>query len=333
MAATAFLSMWVSNTATTMMLVPIGFSLIAVVMPEDTGGANGKDRVKRNFAAALVLGIAYAASIGGIGTLIGTPPNALLAAFMAEQHGVDIGFAQWMLLGLPLAIVMLAVAWLALTRIAFPFRNLALAESTALPTAQALGPWTPPEKRVATIGVAIAALWIARPLIQSVPGLGGISDPGIALFGGLALFALPAGTSGRERLLDWPAVQQLPWGILLLFGGGLSLAGAVASSGLADWIGGGLADLATWPRIGLVLAVVVLVILLTELTSNTATTAAFLPVLAAVAVQANLAPLALAAPAAIAASCAFMLPVATPPNAIVYGSGHISVPQMVRAGL
>ena len=321
MGATAFLSMWVSNTATTMMMLPIALSVAGVV------GSGG------NFVVALLLGVAYAANIGGLGTLIGTPPNAWLAAYMAASHGVEIGFAEWMVLGVPLVVVFLPLAWVGLVRL-YPIDATGGVGGEGAIAAEraAMGPMSPAEKRVAAIFVAVAALWVGRPWLAGLPGLGGLSDTGIALAGGLATFVVPAGR-GRGRLMDWAGARALPWEVLLLFGGGLSLAAQITRSGLADWLGAFLAGFGAWPLVALIAAVAALILFLTELTSNTATTAAFLPVVAALAGAAGHPVLALAAPAAIAASCAFMLPVATPPNAIVFGSGKVRIGQMVRAGI
>ena len=300
MGATAFLSMWVSNTATTMMMLPIALSVAGVV------GSGG------NFVVALLLGVAYAANIGGLGTLIGTPPNALLAAYV---------------------VVFLPLAWVGLVRL-YPIDATGGVGGEGAIAAEraAMGPMSPAEKRVAAIFVAVAALWVGRPWLAGLPGLGGLSDTGIALAGGLATFVVPAGR-GRGRLMDGAGARALPWEVLLLFGGGLSLAAQITRSGLADWLGAFLAGFGAWPLVALIAAVAALTLFLTELTSNTATTAAFLPVVAALAGAAGHPVLALAAPAAIAASCAFMLPVATPPNAIVFGSGKVRIGQMVRAGI
>ncbi len=333
MVAAAGLSMWVSNTATTLMMLPIALSVIAVVAP---GTAAERTPAQRNFALALLLGVAYAASIGGLGTLIGTPPNALLAAFMFDTYGVEIGFAAWLALGLPVVACMLPLAWWLLTRWVYPFgdNGVQAGGSDVIATERAaMGPVTVQQKRVAVIFALTALAWVMRPMINQVPGLEGLSDTGIALIAALSLFLIPAGDGEEGALLDWPWARRLPWGVLILFGGGLSLAGAISGSGLAQWIGGTMAALGTLPMIFLVVAVTVVVILLTELTSNTAATAAFLPVLGALAAGAGYPPLALAAPAALAASCAFMLPVATPPNAIIYGSRAVTIPQMVRAGV
>lgn len=323
MLATAFLSMWVSNTATAVMMLPIGLSVIGLM----NGGA--KPAAPDGFAPALLLGIAYGASVGGLATLIGTPPNALLAAFMQRNHGVEIGFAQWMVVGVPLVAVMLVLTWLILTRVAFRLGDAEIAGSAeVLETERAgLGALSAPEWRVGAVFVVTAALWILRPLIGGVPGL---TDTGIAIAAAVVLFVVPSGRGGA--LMDWQTAQRLPWGVLLLFGGGLSLAAAIAKSGLAAWIGAALGGLAGWPVLLVLLLVTAGVIFLTEITSNTATAAAFLPLAAAVAPALAVDPFLLTIPVALAASCAFMLPVATPPNAIVYGSGQLTIPQMARAG-
>jgi len=334
MAATAFLSMWVSNTATTMLMLPIALSVIGTMT---IGDARAND-IRANFARALLLGVAYGASIGGLATLIGTPPNALLAAFAAEAYGIEIGFARWMAIGLPLMLVLGPLTWLILTRVVFPLpreggrRDQARIAPIAA-ARRALGPLTGPELRVGLVFGAMVALWLAQPLAATLPGLEALSDSAIAIAGGLALFVLPSGRLGGGRLLAWRDAAALPWGTLILFGGGLSLADAASATGLAAWIGQSLQTLADWPFPLLILAVVTVIVFLTELTSNTATAATFLPLMGALAIAADEPPLALMAPAALAASAAFMLPVATPPNAIVFGSGEIAMADMIRAGL
>jgi solute carrier family 13 (sodium-dependent dicarboxylate transporter), member 2/3/5 len=330
MLATAVLSMWISNTATTMMMLPIAASLIAVSgsgeRPSETGDAN--------FATAMMLGIAYAASIGGLATLIGSPPNALAASYMLQAFSLEVTFAGWMAMALPITLVMLPLAWLVLTRIVFPFSNNDASNPQAVPVMlQDMGPITSPEKRVAVVFALVAMGWILHPLIGDIVGAGAITDTGLAIAGAVALFAIPADWRERTFLLDWPTARKVPWEILILFGGGLSLAQGIDKTGLAAWLGGGLEFLTAGPPLLLIAGVVLVVILLTELTSNTATAAAFLPVAGALAVGSDLAPLLLAAPVALAASSAFMLPVATPPNAIVFGSGHVTLPQMMRAGI
>lgn len=329
MLATAFLSMWVSNTATAVMMLPIGLSVIALLRQD------GEAAARDGFAPALLLGIAYGASIGGMATLIGTPPNALLAAFMRRTYGVEIGFAQWMTIGLPLALLMLLGAWLILTRLAFALPRQAIAGSAALIRGEiaGLGPLATPELRVGLVFAGAALLWVLRPALEGVLPAG-VNDTVIAVAAGVLLFIIPAGgRAGRGvRLMDWPTATRLPWGVLLLFGGGLSLAAAIGKSGLAAWIGAGFAGLGHWPLLLVVLLVTAGIVFLTELTSNTATAAAFLPLMASVAPALAADPFLLTIPVALGASCAFMLPVATPPNAIVFGSGRLTVAQMARAG-
>jgi solute carrier family 13 (sodium-dependent dicarboxylate transporter), member 2/3/5 len=339
MLASAFVSMWVSNTATVVMMLPIGLSIVQLVQGghDDVGDANDAASVgRRNFAVATMLGIAYASSIGGLATLIGTPPNALLAAFLLESYGFEIGFGRWMLVGVPLVAITLPLAWLLLTRVAFPAGAASTTASTAGGAAAvrdaraALGRVSTPEKLVASVFAATALLWVTRPLLEDV--VPGISDTGIAMAAAVVLFMLPTDRRMSGFVMTWDATAAVPWGVLLLFGGGLALAEAVTATGLAEWIAGSVAGLDALPTVALVLGVTTLIILLTELTSNTATAAAFLPFIASLALGLGENPLLLVIPAAIAASCAFMMPVATPPNAIVYGSGHVTIPQMIRAG-
>jgi len=328
MMATAAISMWVSNTATTALMLPVALSIVP-------RGADGSvEPGKRPFATALMLSVAYGASCGGIATLIGTPPNALLAGFMQETYDIQIGFAQWMLIGLPLAVIMLLASWLLLTRWIFPVgrEELPGARKAIREQLAALGPASRAEKRVGVIFATTAVLWISRPLLSAqFPELN-LSDTTIAIGAALSLFLIPNGMTKGGSLLTWEHAERLPWGVLLLFGGGLSLAAAVAGSGLAAWIGSELAGLGGMPVFVLVLAVTTLIIFLTEMTSNIATAATFLPLVAALAVSLGQPPLLLAIPAVLAASFAFMLPVATPPNAIVFASGYITIPQMVKAG-
>jgi len=342
MAATAALSMWVSNSAVALLMMPIGLSVVGLVESaragagvaegDSAGSGDGASRPRPGFAVALMLAIAYSANIGGMGTLVGTPPNAFLAGFLAETHGIEVGFAEWMAIGLPLVLVSLPLVFLILTRL------IARLEPGSVPGAheliesemKELGRISRPEVRVAAVFVLAAVFWIFRPLFaRVVPGL---SDAGIAIGCGLLLFLVPSGRA-RGGLLDWETAERLPWGVLILFGGGLSLATAIDRTGLNVWLGGAAAGLSDWPPVLFILLVTALVVMLTELTSNTATAAAFLPVLGAAAVQVGWDPRLLAVPAALAASCAFMLPIATPPNAVVYGSGRVSIPEMARAGL
>ena len=326
--ASAFLSMWVSNTATALMMLPIGLSIVDLA--RDRFAARD-DAMDPHFGLVLVLSIAYACNVGGMGTLIGTPPNALLAGFVSESYGVDIGFAQWMVVGVPLVVVALPVVYGALTWV-YPIGMDTLPGGAAIIDEETdkLGPIAAAERRVAVVFGGTALLWMTRPLLRdAIPGL---SDAGIAMAAAFALFLVPAGTESRA-LLTWEEAEDLPWGVLILFGGGLSLAAAISDTGLAAWLGEGVNALGGWPTLLLVVATVALIVGLTEITSNTATTAAFLPILGAVAIGLGENPFLLIVPAALAASCAFMLPVATPPNAIVYGSGLLSIPQMSRVGL
>lgn len=332
MAASAFLSMWVTNTSTTMMLLPIAMSIIGVI---HGSVATLTDKGKRDFQYALLLGIAYSASIGGMMTLVGTPPNALLAAFMQETYGTEIDFARWMLVGIPLALVMLPLSWLVLTRLVFKvdFVTSGEARSELTRMADAMGRISVPEQRVAIIFACMALLWMTRPLLTHLPGLAALDDSSIAIAGAIALFIVPSGSKEDPLLLRWHYAERLPWGVLILFGGGLSLAGAVSNTGLAEWLGTSLQAIGDLPLWVVIAAAAAMIIFLTELTSNTATTATFLPVVGAIAIEAGFDPIMLTVPVALAASCAFMLPVATPPNAIVFGSGMLTIPKMARAGL
>ena len=329
MIATAFLSMWVSNTATTMMMLPIALSVIQVA---DSDKANSGVNGPSSFQLVLLLGIAYSASIGGLGTLIGTPPNAFMAAFLNETYGYEIGFAKWMLVGIPLVLLGLPLTFFTLTKIVFPIKIKTLigGQNFIREELIKLSPVSKPEKLIALVFVSVALLWILRPILSKY--FGGLSDAGIAIFGAVILFFIPVDLKQNVFLLDWKSAEKLPWGVLLLFGGGLSLASAISSTGLSSWIGNELAATSAWPILIIVLVIVTIIIFLTELTSNTATAAAFLPIMAAVAISIGQNPLLFVIPSAVAASCAFMLPVATPPNAIVYGSGKITIPQMTKAG-
>jgi len=332
MGASAVISMWVMNTSTTMMLLPIAVSIIGVI---HGSVATLTDKGKRDFQYALLLGIAYSASIGGMMTLVGTAPNALLAAFMLDTYGTEIDFARWMLVGIPLALTMLPLSWLVLTRIVFKVDFVTSSEARAelRRMKEELGSISVPELRVAIIFACMALLWMTRPLLTKLPGLGALDDSGIAMAGAIALFLVPSGSKEDPLLLRWNYAERLPWGVLILFGGGLTLASAVSNTGLAQWLGTSLQAIGDLPLWVIVAATAATIIFLTELTSNTATTNTFLPVVGAIALEAGFDPIMLAVPVTLAASCAFMLPVATPPNAIVFGSGLLTIPKMARAGL
>jgi sodium-dependent dicarboxylate transporter 2/3/5 len=335
MVVTAFISMWVSNTATAAMMLPIAVAVLKLA--EERPGAS-------EFGTALMLGIAYAASIGGVATLVGTPPNAIFAANAGELAGRPVGFAEWMLVGLPLSVVMLAIAWatLCLLKSRLPRGPLPrMAEALARQRA-AMGPWSAGERGTAIVFALTALAWIWRqpkalgpvtvPGIQSL--LPAVGDATIAMAAATVLFLTPVRTdSGRAPLLDWEHARQIPWGILLLFGGGLTLARQFEETGLTTWLAGHLAALEGLTPILLVAIVAILFIFLTELTSNTATAALAMPVMASVAAATGSPALSLMAAAALASSLAFMLPVGTPPNAIVFASGYIRSSEMARAGI
>jgi sodium-dependent dicarboxylate transporter 2/3/5 len=337
MLASAALSMWISNTATAIMMLPIGASVLNMLARR---GETADERHTRapehdSFATALVLGIAYACSIGGIATLIGTPPNLILAAFLRNQYGIELSMAQWLTVGLPLVAVLLPLTWLYLTRVAFRVSNEPLPYGRDAIRAElaALGPMGRGERVVGVVFLSTAIAWILRPQLVAWSGLTGMTDATIAMVAALALFIVPVTRSPRSAAMDWDTAKRLPWDILILFGGGLSLASAITATGVDVFIGSGFsqfAGLGTWT---LILIVAGGVILLTEITSNTAVTTTLMPVLAATAVAIAVPPGLLLTAAAMAASCAFMLPVATPPNAVVFASGFVSVSQMARAGL
>lgn len=338
MLATAFLSMWISNTATAAMMMPIGVAVAALFgarPSEDDPGSVGP------LGVALMLGIAYASSIGGVATLIGTPPNAVLAGAAQELLGVEVGFGRWMLVGVPVAAVMLPLTWLLLVNVLHP-PGAVRGDAAELLAAErsGLGARSKGETIVATVFVLTALAWILREpkVIGSftLPGIATwlpeVRDSTIAMAGAMALFLFPLDLRRGRFTLEWPVARRIPWGVLVLFGGGLSLARAMDRSGLAAWIGGGVESLSSVPPIVLFLVVATLFVYLTEVTSNTATATMAMPIMAGAAMGLGEPALPFMATAAMAASMAFMLPVATPPNAIVFGSGLLSIQQMVRAG-
>jgi len=332
MVTAALLSMWMTNTSTTMMLLPIVISVIAVIA-ETVTEIDEKER--KNFEICLLLGTAFGATIGGVATLVGTPPNAFLAAFLTDNYGIEISFARWMLVGLPVTIIMLPICWLALTRLVYPisFETSVETQDHLKDLKQALGPASSAEWRIGIVFSCVVIGWMTRPWLTKYLPIEGLSDPGIVMIAAFLLFLIPSGGKNTLRLLNWKQTKELPWEILILFGGGLSLAASVSETGLAHWLGASLVPLGALGIAAIVVGAVVLVIFLTELTSNLATTATLLPVLAALALELGVSPVTLTVPVALAASCAFMLPVATPPNAIVFGSGRLTIPQMAKAGL
>ena len=328
MLVSALISMWVMNTSTTLMLLPIGLAICSVVAKTVP---NMSEKDKGNFDKALLLSIAYAATIGGMSTLVGTAPNIVFSSFMQEVYNLEISMVDWMKLGVPVAIFMLALAWFILTKVVYPV-NFAASDETKRTLSKMLydmGPMSKDEFRVGIVFSIAAGLWMFRSLIDNY--VIGLTDAGIAIIIAIALFIIPS--SGRKgELLAWEQSSKLPWGLLLLFGGGLSLGVQINDTGLGLWIGQSLVSLKTVPLMILVMAVAALIIFLTEVTSNVATTSTFLPVFGAVAVAVGVTPEVLTVPVVLAASCAFMLPVATPPNAIVYGANKFKIIDMMRAG-
>ncbi len=326
MIATAILSMWISNTATAIMMLPIGMAIITATA--DDGGEH-----QAHFRKALMLAIAYASSIGGLATLIGTPPNLVFAGVVRDTYHVDITFTQWFAVGFPIAILLLLFSWLYLVRVGFPLGHARLAggkEEMNRRLTQS-GMMSAAEKKVAVVFVSVATGWIIRSFIlqKIIPG---IDDTIIAMVGGVILFLIPSGEGKNKKLINWDDAGKLPWGIVLLFGGGLALAEAFEKTGLAQWIGQNMSVLASLGVFVTILLLVTLVNFLTEVTSNLATVTMILPVIAPIAVSAGVHPFMLMVGATLAASCGFMMPAATPPNAIVFGSGYLSIKDMVKTG-
>ena len=330
MVASAVLSMWVMNTSTAIMLLPVGISVIKVI--SDTVN-DISDNQKFNFQLCLLLGIAYAASVGGIATPIGTSPNGVLIQFASNNYDYDIGFANWISIGLPITLGLGPLIWIFLTRIIFPVNFSATQESKEKLNSmlKELGPMSNEEKKVIVVFLITAFFWIFRQLIDNLPGLSLLDDSVIAITGAVSLFFINE-SNNKNKLLIWDDVQSgFPWGLIFLFGGGMALAYVVNDSGLALWLAS-LIPSETYFWI-ILLTVIAMVVLLTELTSNLTTTITFLPVVASVGLNMGIDPLLLILPLTISASCAFMLPVATPPNSIVYASNLIPIQKMVRAGI
>ena len=344
MIASAFISLWVSNTATTMMMLPIALAVQTTL--EEHGGASAPGF--GDFKIALMLSIAYASSIGGIGTLIGTPPNLVFAAQVRAlfPEAPEVSFVKWMAVGIPFTLLFIPIAWIVLTRIMFRGARINFGDAgTAIKCARdGLGPMSRGEKIVLAVFVATVIGWLTRGnlaiggiTLKGWESFGGLSryvhDSTIAVAAALVLFAFPVDWKRGVFVLDWRAAKEIPWGILILFGGGIALGKGFLDSGLASRIAGGMTLFAGAPVVVLIAVSAFLVTFLTEITSNTAIATIFLPILAATAVGLKVHPFILMIPAAISASCAFMLPVATPPNAIVFGSGSVPMTAMVRTGL
>lgn len=329
MVATGFLSMWISNTATAMMMMPIAMSVITHV----NDSLSGQGKKEKNFGKVILLGVAYSASIGGVATLIGTPPNTIFAGVAKELFGVDISFAKWMLFGVPVAAILLILVWFYLVKFAFPvsFKSIPGGKGVIQEQKRELGKMNYEEKVVAVVFVGTALAWITRTfvLMKFLPTL---NDTIIAIMAAVVLYLIPAKNSKDGKLLNWDDAKNIPWGILLLFGGGLAIAKGFKESGLAQWIGEQLTVLQNVDLIFVIFAVVALVLALTEITSNTATATMMFPIMASLALALGVHPYALMIAAGVSASTAFMLPVATPPNAVVFGSGLIRIPDMAKAG-
>lgn len=329
MIATAFLSMWISNTATSVMMLPIGMAIISQLKDNPVTIKNET----RIFGKALMLAIAYSASIGGVATLIGTPPNLVLAGIVQETYGIEITFFQWFKFGLPISIVLLFICWRYLTNVAFSFqqREFPGGKQEIRRLLAELGSISKEEKIVLAVFILTAFCWISRSFLLQ-PFIPAIDDTIIAMIAGISLFLLPSGKKGQP-LLKWEEAVKLPWGILLLFGGGMALAEGFKQSGLAEWIGTQMTLLQGLSLLLMIAILITCVNFLTEVTSNLATTAMLLPILAPMALSIDVHPYILMVSATVAASCAFMLPVATPPNAVVFGSGYLTIPDMTRTGI
>jgi len=328
MVATAFLSMWISNTATSVMMLPMGMSIVSQLKDNPTTIENENSI----FGKALMLGIAYSASIGGIATLIGTPPNLVMAGFIQKTYGIEISFGQWFQFGLPISLLLLAIAWFYLTRVAFKFKQKEFpgGKQEVNRLIKELGPMQFEEKIVLVVFIATAFCWITRSfLLQSL--IPGIDDTIIAMGAAILLFILPS-KNKNGRIISWDDTVKIPWGIIILFGGGMALAAGFQETGLALWLGNQIDLLVGVSLFLLVFIIIVCVNFLTEITSNLATTAMLLPILAPVATTLDVNPFILIVAATTAASCAFMLPVATPPNAVVFGSGYLRIIDMIKSG-
>ncbi len=330
MLATALLSMWISNTATCVMMTPV-----AIAVVEQTRMENNNTSGNYNFGTALMLGIAYSSSAGGVSTLVGTPPNAILIGIIDTLYGYQISFVDWMKLGMPVSICMLTIVWVVLTKIMYPMNDADSDSDHARDHIRQelaeMGPMSGEEKKVASLFFMVALCWILRGLFTP-EWLSFVSDPAIAMCGAFLLFIIPADKKQGGFILDWDTAKTIPWDIIILMGGGFALAAGFSGSGLTEWLANQLTILQGVHFFVLIIVVVLFVTFLTEMTSNAATATLFIPVMGALAISMDLHPFALMVPAALGASMAFMLPVATPPNAIVFASRQITIAQMARTG-
>ena len=332
MCATAFLSMWISNSATAIMMLPIALSIITVFKEDKNTAKNN------NFDKALVLSIAFSATIGGIATIIGTPPNTVMAAMLSELYNYEINFLDWLKIGLPTSLILLPITWVVLTFVCFPLDSSIMIKNRIInDKIKELGKISQDEIMVGVVFIITASLWISRKWVSSaleniIPS-GALNDSTIAISAAIILFIIPSNRPNRDRLINWDVAQSIPWGALILIGGGLSLATVINSSGLAAWIGSLSSNLSGISIIFIVLISIASIIILTELTSNTATASTFIPIFGATALGLGQDPLLLIIPATLGASCAFMMPVATPPNTIAYASGYLKISDMIKAGI
>ena len=318
----ATMSMWITNTATTLVMLPIALSIITIYEKQFPD--------KKNLGLCLLLGVAYSASIGGIGTIVGTVPNIFTISFLQNELGIEISFLQWMKIGLPIVILFVPLVWLVLTKFVYPLDSQSIDDNVLNTKPEA---WNTGSRLTLLIFFSTAGAWMFRPLLNKLEFLENLSDSGIAIISALLLFAIPSDIKRKEFLIDWETAVRIPWGIIILLGGGISLASAISDNGISTLLASHLSSMQGVHPLLLSLVIVAFIIFLTELTSNVATTTALIPMLAAMAIGLDIEPVLLLIPATIAASCAFMLPVATPPNAIVFGSGLLRIPQMARAGL
>lgn len=349
MVATAFISMWISNTSTTLMMYPIALAVVLHFSELEKGKKNeSSSGLDKNIQTALMLGIAYSASVGGIGTLIGTPPNVIFAGAVTSlfPEAPPVKFFQWMLIGIPLVVLFIPLIWICLTRVIFPIslKELTGGRQYISEQLKKLGKISRGERLTLWVFIATALGWIFRTNINVglfiIPGWSDllgisswVSDTTVAIFAALLMFAIPVNWQRGEFLLDWKWAIKIPWGLLILFGGGIAIAKGFQTTGLAAWIGSQLTLLSQIPVVIMILIICLMLTFLTEVTSNTAMTTLFMPILAATAIAMNTHPFVLMIPATMSASCAFMLPVATPPNAVIFGSGCVSISDMVKAGI
>ena len=329
MMACAFTSMWITNTASTVIMLPIAISVAKLLLDEGSGDAKEKE----SFGTALMLGLAFSASIGGMMTLVGTSTNVVFKGFFEETYGVQIDFLDWMLIGVPLGLVLLLITWLLLCFVIYPC---SIGEHEGIKNIirqriNDLGKMSRGESMTLAVFAVTAGLWMGKDVVNQLLPLH-LNDASIAMLGAVLLFVVPANWRENEMLLEWKHTKEVPWGILLLLGGGISMAGLMNDHGVATWLGGKMDGLSTLPLFPLMLITILFIISVTSLMSNVAVITAFLPVIAAVTIGFGENPLLLAVPATLAASCSFMFPVSTPPNAIVFGSNMVTIPQMAKSG-